>query len=92
MSKESSPIRKAGTVAARALPTLGAGTAFGGAALAGHPVAGAVVAVVAVAGQLVVGAIADPKGAASLIALFRKDADDAVKRIEALTALIDKLR
>jgi hypothetical protein len=92
MSKKSSPIRKAGTVAVRALPTLGAGTAFGGGALAGHPVAGAVVAVAAVAGQLVGSAIADPKGAASLVALFCKDTDAAVKRIEALTALIDKLR
>jgi hypothetical protein len=48
--------------------------------------------VTVVAGQLVAAAIADPKGAVSLIALFRKDTDDAVKRIEALTALIDKLR
>jgi hypothetical protein len=49
-----------------------------------------VVAVAGVAGHLVV--IGTPVLAASLIALFRKNGPDAVKRIGALTDLIDKLR
>jgi len=75
---------------ARTLPAVGAGAAAGGGALAGHPTAGVAIAVAIVVGQLVV--LGAPVLAASLIALFRKDAKDAVKRIGALTELIDKLR
>ena len=84
MLKNSSPARRSTLVAA-----LGAGAAVG-AALAGHPTAGAVVAAAIVAGRLAV--IGTPVLAASLIALFKKNGADAVERIKALAALIDKLR
>jgi hypothetical protein len=74
----------------RALPAVGAGAVAGGGAWAGHPAAGLAVAAAIVAGQLAV--LGAPVVAASLIALFRKDTKDAVKRIGALTDLIDKLR
>jgi len=90
MLKNSSPHSRGRALVAKALPTVGAGTAAGGAALAGHPTAGAVAAVAIVAGQLVV--VGTPVLAASLIALFKKNGTDAVKRIGALTDLIDKLR
>ncbi len=90
MLKNSSPDRRGRAVAARVLPTVGAGAAAGGGALAGPPTAGAVAAAVIVAGQLVV--VGTPVLAASLIALFNKNGADAVKRIGALTDLIDKLR
>lgn len=56
----------------------------------GPATAGLAVAAAIVAGQLAV--LGAPVVAASLIALFRKDTKDAVKRIGALTDLIDKLR
>ena len=90
MLKNSSPARRGTGLMARVLPPLGAGAAAGGGALAGHPQAGAVAAVAIVAGQLAI--IGTPVMAASLIALFKKNGADAVKRIGALTDLIDKLR
>ncbi len=95
MLRKSSPARRGTTLAARTLPTLGAGTVAGGAALAGHPAAGAVVAAVIVAGQLAVElmrALTQRQIAKTASEIALNSDDDVVKRIGALTDLIDKLR
>jgi hypothetical protein len=90
MLRSSSPTRHGTKIAARVLPAVGAGSVAGGSALAGHAGAGAVAAAAIIAGQLAI--VGMPVLAASLIALFKKNGTDAVRRIGALTDLIDKLR
>lgn len=95
MPKNSSPIRRGSALATRTVPSLGAGAVVGGAALAGHPIIGAVVAAAIVAGQVAVEIVrvrTQRQVARAAAEIARNSDEDAVKRIGALTELIEKLR